>query len=217
MRVAIAGAGKVGQSIARALLGSGHKVLLIERERPHFRPALVPDADWMFADACELATLEAAGIQTADVVIAATGDDKANLVCAMLCKTEFASRRVVARVNHPSNEWLFTQAWGVDVAVSTPVALVAAVEEAVSSGEVVRLMSLQHGHGNIIEITLPETSHLVGKRIAHLDLPADAAPIAVARGKNLLTPVPDLVLRAADEIVLLVAPHVEDQVRARLR
>ncbi len=101
MRVSIAGAGNIGQSIAHAVLSAGHKVLLIERQRPHYRPALVPEADWMLADACELAALEAAGIHTADVVIAATGDDKVNLVFALLCKTEFAVPRVVARVTTP--------------------------------------------------------------------------------------------------------------------
>ena len=85
----------------------------------------MPDADWLFADACELAALEEAGVQTCDVVIAATGDDKANLAVGLLAKTEFGVPRVVARINDIRNEWLFTQAWGVDVAVSTPGAMVA--------------------------------------------------------------------------------------------
>lgn len=217
MRVAIAGAGNVGQSIAHAVLSAGHKVLLIERQRSHYRPALVPDADWMLADACELAALEAAAIHTSDVVIAATGDDKVNLVFALLCKTEFAVPRVVARVNHPSNQWLFTQQWGVDVAVSTPSTLVAAAEEAVSRGEVVRLMTLHHGEGNIIEVTLPTASHLVGRPLTDLNLPADAALLTIIRSGNVLTPAPDLELRAGDELVLLVAPQIEDRIRDHLR
>jgi trk system potassium uptake protein len=216
MRVAIAGAGNVGQYIARAVLGAGHKALLIERQRSHYRPGLVPDADWMLADACELGALRAAGIQIADVVIAATGDDKANLVFALLCKTEFGVRRVVARVNNPNNQWLFTEGWGVDVAVSAPSTVVSAVEEAVSSGEVVRLMTLQHGEGNIVECTLPPASRLVGRPLSELTLPADTALLAILRGKTVLTPAPDHVLRADDEVVLLVPPHLEDLVRTTL-
>jgi trk system potassium uptake protein len=216
MRVAIAGAGNVGQSIARAVVTAGHKVLLIERQRSHYRPRLVPGADWMLADACELGALQAAGIQTADVVIAATGDDKANLVLALLCKTEFAVRRVVARVNNPSNQWLFTDGWGVDVAVSTPSSVVSAVEEAVSSGDVVRLMTLQHGEANIVECTLPPASQLVGKPLTALTLPPDAALLAILRGKTVLTPATDLLLRADDDLVLLVAPHLAEQVRTHL-
>ena len=131
MRVAIAGAGNVGQAIARSLLGAGHRVLLIENQRRHFRPSAVPAADWMLADACEIDTLQHAGIGSADVVIAATGDDQANLVFAMLCKREFGVRRVVARVNEPANGSLFTTEWGVDVAMSTPHMMTTAVEAAV--------------------------------------------------------------------------------------
>jgi trk system potassium uptake protein TrkA len=215
MRVAIAGAGNVGQSIARALLTARHRVLLIERRRAHYRPSLVPEADWMYADACEISSLQAAGIETADVVIAATGDDHVNLVFALLCKMEFRVRRVVARVNNPSNQWLFSSDWGVDVAVSTPSSLASAVEEAVESGEVVRLVALQHGFGDILELTLPAGSHLVGKPLAALAMP-DAAVLAISRQRTLHTPDPDLLMAAGDEIVLLVAADAEDRVRANL-
>jgi trk system potassium uptake protein TrkA len=215
--VAIAGGGNVGQSIARSLLAASHKVLVIERERLHYRPDLAPAADWMLADACELSALQAAGIETADVVIAATGDDKVNLVFAMLCKTEFAVPRVVARVNNPNNQWLFSPAWGVDVAVSTPRSLVASVEEAVTTGDVVHLMTLQHGQGSIIEVTLPAGSPLSGRPVTALDVPGDAALLGVARdGTGLLTPGHEVLLQGGDEIVLLVAADAEERVRAAL-
>ncbi len=120
MRVAIAGAGAVGRSVARELIENGHQVLLIDKAPASIRPDSVPDAEWLLADSCELSSLEEARLQNCDVVIAATGDDKANLVTALLAKTEFGVPRTVGRVNHPNNEWLFTEAWGVDVSVSTP-------------------------------------------------------------------------------------------------
>lgn len=129
--MAVAGAGAVGRSIARDLHEHGHKVLLIERQRSHYKPELVPEVDWMLADACEVTSLQAAGISTCDAVVAATGDDRANLVFAMLAKTEFSVARVVARTNNPANQWLFSEAWGVDVAVSTPATLVAIVDRLV--------------------------------------------------------------------------------------
>ena len=117
MRVAIAGAGNVGRSIAQELIGNGHQVMLIERQPRQLRPERVPEAEWVLADACELSSLEEADLSACDVVVAATGDDKVNLVVSLLAKTEFAVRRVVARVNDPRNEWLFGENWGVDVAV----------------------------------------------------------------------------------------------------
>ena len=118
MRVAIAGAGAVGRSIARELIRGEHSVMLLERKLDHLDRDAIPEAEWVLADACELALLEASHLEQYDVVIAATGDDKANLVLSLLAKTEFGVNRVVARVNDPRNEWLFDASWGVDVAVS---------------------------------------------------------------------------------------------------
>src|SRR5262249_9189817 len=117
MRVAVAGAGNVGRSVAKELIENGHHVMLIERAAERLRPERVPQAEWVLADACEVASLQEAELNLCDVVVAATGDDKVNLVVSLLAKTEFGVGRVVARVNRAENEWLFTDQWGVDVAV----------------------------------------------------------------------------------------------------
>ena len=153
MKVAIAGAGAVGRSIARELVDNGHAVTLIDRNAGHVEPDAIPAAQWVLGDACELSLLESMHLEEFDVVIAATGDDKANVVLSLLAKTEFASPRVVARVNDPRNEWLFDSAWGVDHAVSTPRMLASLVEEAFTVGDVVRLMEFRKGNGNLVEIT----------------------------------------------------------------
>ncbi|MGZ4611882.1 MAG: potassium channel family protein, partial [Kineosporiaceae bacterium] len=141
MRVVIAGAGSVGRSIARELLTNGHDVLLIDKDPKAIRVTSVPDAQWLLADACEIASLDEAELADSDVVVAATGDDKANLVVSLLSKTEYGVPRTVARVNNPVNEWMFDEAWGVDVAVSTPRLMTALVEEAVSIGDLVRIFT----------------------------------------------------------------------------
>ena len=143
MRIAIAGAGNVGRAIARELLDNGHQVLLIDKDPKALKLESVPDAEWLMADACEITSLDKAHLNTCHVLVAATGDDKANLVTSMLGKTEYGVPRVVARINHPKNEWLFDASWGVDVAVSTPRIIAALVEEAVSVGDVVRLFSIK--------------------------------------------------------------------------
>ena len=112
MKVAIAGAGAVGRSIARELAENHHEVTLIERNRSHVDVEAIPAVDWRLGDACELSLLESVHLEEFDVVIAATGDDKANVVLSLLAKTEFAVSRVVARVNDPRNEWLFRQRMG---------------------------------------------------------------------------------------------------------
>src|SRR5690242_6871857 len=144
----------------------------------------------MYADACEYTSLQTAGIDTADVVIAATGDDKVNLVFAFLAKTRFSVGRVVARVNEPGNQWLFGPEWGVDVAVSTPVRLAAAVDEAVLIGQVVQLMPLHEGGSTIVEYTVPGESRLAFLPTADLALPAGAVLLGVYRDRELLPPAP---------------------------
>lgn len=211
MRVAIAGAGNVGRSIARELIASGHQILLIDRDPNAIKPESVPEAEWLLADACEVSSLEEAGLDTCDVAIAATGDDKANLVHSLLAKTEFGVPRTVGRVNHPANEWMFDDLWGVDVSVSTPRLMCALVEEAVTVGDLVRLFSFRGGHANLVEMTLPEESPRVGSRVSDLSLPGDAVLVAIIRDGAARAPERDAALEADDELLFLAPTESEPE------
>src|SRR6201995_2207897 len=181
MRVAIAGAGAVGRSIARELIENGNEILLLDKEPAAIKPDRVPDAEWLLADSCELSSLEEARLQDCDVVIASTGDDKVNLVTSLLAKTEFGVPRTVGRVNHPNNEWLFSEAWGVDVNLPTPRIMSALVEEAVTVGDLVRLFTFRQGNANLVELTLPADSPYVGKPIGLIPFPENCALVTILR------------------------------------
>src|SRR5690606_6400771 len=163
----VVGAGSVGRSIASELVETGREVTLIDKN-PAARTAQVPGAQWILADACEQATLTAAHVEEADVVVAATGDDKVNLVVSLLARTEYAVPRTVARVNNPKNEWMFGEAWGVDVAVSTPRIMTAMVEEAVVVGDLVKIFTFHQSQADILGITLSGDSPLVGARVGQI-------------------------------------------------
>ena len=92
MRVAIAGAGSVGRSVARELLENGHEVLLLDKNPSAIRKTSVPDAEWLLADACEVTSLEEAGLHECQVMVAATGDDKVNLVVSLSPRPSTACR-----------------------------------------------------------------------------------------------------------------------------
>ncbi len=211
MRVTIAGAGAVGRSIAVELLENGHQVLLIDIDPKAIKIDSVPQAEWLLADACEISSLDEAGLTNCQVVIAATGDDKVNLVVSLLAKTEYGVPRVVARINHPGNEWLFNESWGVDVAVSTPRLLSALVEEAVSVGDLVRLMTFRQGQANLVELTLPETAPVVGQRAGSVPWPEDAALVAILREGRVLVPSADDPLEAGDELLFVASQEVEHE------
>jgi len=213
MRIAIAGAGNVGRAIARELLDNGHQVLLIDRDPKALKIDSVPDAEWLMADACEIASLDHAQLNNCQVLVAATGDDKVNLVASLLGKTEYGVPRVVARINHPKNEWLFDQSWGVDVAVSTPRIIAALVEEAVSVGDVVRLFSFRKGQANLVEITLPDSSICIGKTIEEVELPEDASLAAIVRDGRVISPTPSDLFIAGDELLFVASTEAEDKIR----
>ncbi len=209
MRVVIAGAGSVGRSIARELLVSGHDVTLVDRSPGAMRVAQVAEADWLLADACELATLSAARVDECDVVVAATGDDKANLVISLLARTEYGVPRTVARVNNPKNEWMFDEAWGVDVAVSTPRIMTAMVEEAVAVGDLVKIFTFHQSGADILELTLPEGSPLVGVRVGTIAWPQDVVLACIVRGPRPLSPSADDTLEAGDELLFVTGSEVD--------
>ncbi len=216
MRVAIAGAGAVGRSIARELIENGHEVLLIDKSPDAIKPERVPDAEWLLADSCELSSLEEARLDKCDVVIAATGDDKANLVTSLLAKTEFGVPRTVGRVNHPNNEWLFTEAWGVDVNVSTPRIMSALVEEAVTVGDVVRLFTFRKGNANLVEMTLPDDSPYLGTACGLVPWPEGCSVVTILRDGMVYPPTPEQPLEDGDELLFIASPEAEPELNRLL-
>jgi len=214
MRVAIAGAGAVGLYIANDLTAAGHEVLLLEQQPGVQERAVVdPGVEWFIGDACEVSSLREAGLDRCEVVVAATGDDEDNLVVSLLAKTEFAVPRVIARVNNPKNEWLFNENWGVDLSVSTPHLITALVEEAVEVGRLVRILQFEGGQARLVEVTLAADSDVVDKAISEIDLPRDATFVAIVRHEHVVMPRGDTVFEAGDEVLAMVTPDSEEQVR----
>ena len=211
MKVLIAGAGSVGRSIASDLIAHQHEVLLIDINPSAMRVSQVAEAEWMLADACELTALREAAVEEMDVVVAATGDDKANLVISFLAKTEFGVPRTVARVNNPRNEWMYDSQWGVDVAVSTPRIMTAMVEEAVAVGDLVKVFTFHQSGAAIIEVTLPTQSPLVGTALRDIVLPADTVLSCIVRGDRTIAPREDDTLEALDELLFILSAEADPQ------
>ena len=214
MRVAIAGAGNVGLFIANDLAAGGHEVQLIEQNPDVVhKNGAVSGVEWLPADACEVASLREAELERCEVVVAATGDDEDNLVISLLAKQEFGVPRVVARVNHPKNEWLFNENWGVDVSVSTPHLITALVEEAVSVGRLVRLLQFEGGKARLVEATLAPDAPVVDQAIRDIEIPRDATIVTVLRGDHVVMPRGDTVFEAGDEVWAMVTGESEEDVR----
>jgi len=217
IRIAVAGAGVVGRFVAKDLMSRGHEVVVIEQNKE-----LIDDLsaeygfNWVAGDACELHTLDEAVLSSCDFAIAATGDDEDNLVISLLAKQEFAVPRVVARVNHPDNEWMFTESWGVDLSVSTPHLLTSLVEGAVSVGDLVRLLKFEQGKIALFESRLADGSPANGKTVQDLRIPPDCTLVAVVRDRHVITPRAETSLEAGDEVLAVAALEAERDLRVAL-
>jgi trk system potassium uptake protein TrkA len=220
VKVVIAGGGNVGTFIADELQRAGHEVTIIEVEPERVARAQAvgepAGVQWVVADCCEVDNLRKVPLDDVDVLAAVTGDDKDNLVVSLLAKQEFAVPRVIARVNNPKNHWMFNENWGVDVAVSTPHLLTSLVEEAVSVGTLVRLLSFERGRASLIEVTLASDAQAANKDIVSLDFPRDSTIVAVLRSERVIFPRGDTVLLPGDEVLVLVTPDSEVQVQTIL-
>jgi trk system potassium uptake protein TrkA len=203
MRIAIAGSGKVGRALAKDLLANGHQVLMIDSDPECLDRKDLAGAETLLGDACEISVLEQADLPNVNILVATTGDDKVNLVVSLLAKTEFGVDRIVARVNHPKNEWLFDETWGVDVAVSTPQILVSLVEEAVSIGDLVRLFTFKKSGIDLVEVTLDVDSPVIGQRVGSVSWPVDTAPVAILRDGSVLVPTKDDTMEVGDELLFV--------------
>ncbi|MEO5723019.1 MAG: TrkA family potassium uptake protein [Ilumatobacteraceae bacterium] len=214
MKIVIAGAGSVGRFIAEQLVANKHEVTIVESDAEVVaHHSAEGGATWQRGDGCDLDVLKAAGLENADVVAAVTGDDEDNLVISLLAKQEFGVPRVVARVNNPKNEWMFNQMWGVDVAVSTPHLITGLVQEAVTVGSFVRLMSFERGKARLAEVTLAASSPAADKEIVELGFPREATVVAVLREDKLVVPHGDTTLRVGDEVMVLITDQSEPAVQ----
>ncbi|MGH3733173.1 MAG: potassium channel family protein [Acidimicrobiales bacterium] len=207
MKIVIAGGGSVGTSIALDLLDRHHDVTLLEIliERAERLKTMLPGVSVMAADACEYSSLAAADVRSADVMIAATGDDEDNLVVSWLSKQEFGVPRVISRVNNARNEWLFNESWGVDVSVSTPALITSLVDEAVEVGSIIELMTLAHGKMRLIEVTLDANSPAVVQNLTldELRLPDSLRVVTVVRNDQPLVPSSSMRFLEHDHVVLM--------------
>lgn len=221
MRVVIVGGGKVGTFIASELVGAGHSVTVLEQDPQRCEHSSAGSstertaamAEWRNADGCEVDALVAAGLETADVVVAVTGDDEDNLVTSLLAKVEFGVPRVIARINNPDNEWMFNESWGVDMSVSTPHLLTSLVEGAVGVDNLVRILSFEGGRVRLSEITLSADAAVVGRQLVDLGMPRGSTVVAIVRDDRVVVPRGDTALSAGDEVLVLVSEDNESTVR----
>jgi trk system potassium uptake protein TrkA len=212
--VIVVGAGKVGWNLARELLEKGHEVTLIESDRDRFLTVEQElEHNVQYGDASELWVLERAGIQRADLVIAVTGDDEDNLLICQVAKEKYLVDRIIARVNNPRNRQHF-ELLDIKPFVSATDLILRLLEHEVPEYGLVHLLDLPEERLEIIEMLLPEDSRAAGQRVGDLQIPDGSLLISVLREGRGFVPGPDTVLEAGDEILAVLDPGLEEDLKA---
>jgi trk system potassium uptake protein TrkA len=214
MYIIVVGGGKVGYYLARTLINEGHEVLVIEQDpRKCERIADELGTVVLRGDGCEASTLAEAGASRADMLIAVTGDDEDNLVACQVAKVRFKVPRTIARINNPKNERIFKRL-GIDVTVSATNVILEHIEHEVPTHPQTRLLELRDHGLEIVEVRIPPTSPVVGKRLADVKLPSPSVLAAIiSRGRGALIPNADTVFQAHDEVLAVVSPDIEAEFR----
>jgi trk system potassium uptake protein TrkA len=214
MYVIIVGAGKVGWNLARELLEKGNEVTLIEGDRDRYLTVEQElEHNIQYGDATELWVLERAGISRADMVIAVTGDDEDNMLICQVAREKYLVDRIIARVNNPRNRQWF-DLLGIRPFVSATDLILRLIEHEVPEYGLVHLLDLPQERLEIIELLLSGDSNVTGRRVGDLDMPEGSLLISVLREERGFVPGPDTVLESGDEVLVVLDPGVEEDLKA---
>ena len=209
MYVIIIGGGNVGYYLTKDLVGAGHEVLLLEKERARAQ-RLAEDLGEVVqqGDGCEARVMEEMGFARADVIVAATGEDEDNLIVCQMAKQRFGITRTIARVNSPANEALFAQL-GIDTTVSATRLIFNLIEQEIEVDHLIPVAALARGHLEIVSNELSDQSPVVGRSIGEIALPGDAHIIAILRNDKGMLPSPNAILQVGDTVLTLVQQDQE--------
>ena len=218
MYIVIVGGGKVGYYLSKALLDEGHEILVLEKDADRCE-FICEDLGSVCVrgDGCEAATLEAAGTERADMLIAVTGDDEDNLVACQVAKHKFNVPRTIARISNPKNEAIFKKL-GIDVTVSSTNIILENIEEEVPTHPLTHLLSIRDKGLEIVEVKIPPDSATVGKAIRELSLPPESVlSLIISKERKPQVPTANTVIQAEDHIIAVTPPESEEALRTVLR
>jgi trk system potassium uptake protein TrkA len=210
MYIIIVGGGKVGYYLTKHLLSAGHEVAVIEKN-PKKVENIINDLGGIAiqGDGSDAGPMLEAGMNRADIVVAATGDDEDNLIICQMAKRKFGVKRTIARINNPKNEHIFA-VLGIDTAVSYVDALVAQIEREIPAHSLIHLLTLRDVGASFIEKQVPPDSPVIGMTMSDLDLPEQFLLALVIRDGRALIPRGSTRLEEGDEVVAVTDLEHED-------
>ena len=211
MYVIIVGCSESGYHLSKALIAGGHEVVVVEKSIERFQ--LLKDELGMVAllgDGTDELTLKRAGIARADVVVSLTGVDATNLVITQMTKHVFQVPRTMALIKDPKNEPIFHEV-GIDVVVNSTHLVLESMEEGIPGRPLVHLMNLRVPGMELVSVSIPDDSNIIGKRLSEIELPPNSFITLMVKKTGATLPTGRSVVEAEDELVA-VTPEGDEQI-----
>jgi len=211
MYVVIVGCSESGYHLSKALIAAGHEVVLIEKNLERFQ-LLTEELGSvaLLGDGTDEVTLKRAGAARAEVAVSLTGVDATNLVISQMTKHIFKVPRTMALIKDPKNEPIFHEV-GVDVVVNSTHLVLASLEEGVPGRPLVHLMNLRLPGMELVSVSIPEDSNIIGKRLSEIELPPNSFISLMIKKSGATLPTGRSVVEPEDELVA-VTPAGEEQI-----
>ncbi|WP_290623335.1 MULTISPECIES: Trk system potassium transporter TrkA [unclassified Archaeoglobus] len=204
MRIVIAGAGEVGYSLAMSL-ASNHDVIVIEKDYSRYERVSELDVVTIQGNAANSKILKEAEVEKADVFLAVTGNDEANLLSGLAAK-KVGAKNVIVRVENPEyveKPIVRDHPLGFDVILCPQLALAHEAARLIGIPGAIEIVTFSGGRVEMIELQVMKNSRADGTKIRDLNLPPNVIITSVYRNGEIEIPRGDTVLRAGDRVAVV--------------
>lgn len=205
MYIVIMGGGRVGLTLASSLVAVGNDVTLIENDSDLCSNAASElDALVICGNGTDIKTLLEANVGDADVFVAATGNDEANLLSCILVK-DYNISKVIARVSNPDHNDAFSKV-GIDVVVSPELTAAGYLEKLITRPKIADLIVIGKGNAELLELSV-DNSKIFGKKVGELSPTDDYIIAAIHKNGEIKIPKDGMMLKKGDRISILAKTH----------
>ena len=210
MYVVIMGGGRVGLALASSLVSVGNDVTLIESNLDLCSNAASElDAMVICGNGTDIKTLKEANIADADVFVAATGNDEANLLSCILVK-DYKIPKVIARVSNPDHDDAFRKV-GIDVVVSPELTAAGYLEKLITRPKIADLIVIGKGNAELLDISV-NNKKVIGKKIGEVSPTDNYIIAAIYKNGEIKIPKEGMMLKEGDKISILAKTHAIKEV-----
>lgn len=217
--VIIAGAGQVGEWLARQLVKEKIQVTMIQRgvDRAFDIASAVPEALVLRGDATDPHMLREAGVEEADYFVAATQEDETNLLSSLLARESGA--KVVVGLYHQPEFLNLMRAVRIDIPLSPRMMIAGTILRMVHRREIVSLDLVEGGEAEVVEFVVPARARALKRPLHSLRFPRESIVGAVLRGEEMFVPNGDFEFQEGDRALVFTLsealPELERIFRGR--